>query len=290
MRRPLIRLLRYFGRYSLHVLAAVLLMAVVGAMEAFRLLLIGPIFNQVLNPGSAANSIPLFGNMSAGFDLHRIMPQSLHLHNVLTVVCWALVISTILKGIADYLGTYLVNYAGFGAITDMRDDLYSAVLRRSVAFFQKHSTGTILSTLINDIERVQFATSGVLAESLQQFFTLIFIAALVIKIGGVLSWILLLFIPVVIFSARRIGRRVRHTTRSGQDKLADIQNILHETITGNRIVKAFVMERWELARFRAAARKLFRANLRSVAAQSISSPLMDIVGAFGVALLLFLGR
>ena len=83
-----------------------------------------------------------------------------------------------------------------------------------------------------------------------------------IVLGGKLAWVLLLFIPVIMISARKIGRRVRTTTRRGQDKLAEIQNILHETITGNRIVKAFSMESWEIARFRSAAQRLFRANLR----------------------------
>src|SRR6202023_3643156 len=66
--------------------------------------------------------------------------------------------------------------------------------------------------------------------------------------------------------------------------------ILHETITGNRMVKAFSSENWEISRFRNAARRLFRANLRSVAAAAISSPLMDIFGMVGVALLLLFGR
>ena len=101
---------------------------------------------------------------------------------------------------------------------------------------------------------------------------------------------LLLFIPFIIFSAGRLDGAFAHTTRSGQDKLADIQNILHETITGNRIVKAFSMESWEIARFRQAAHRLFKANLRSVAAAAISSPLMDIFGAIAIALLLLLGR
>ena len=101
---------------------------------------------------------------------------------------------------------------------------------------------------------------------------------------------LLLFILVVISSARRIGRSVRKTTRKGQDKLAEIQNILHETITGNRIVKAFGMELWEMNRFRRAAKRLFSANLRSVSVQAISSPLMDALGSVAIALLLLLGR
>ena len=75
-----------------------------------------------------------------------------------------------------------------------------------------------------------------------------------------MAWLLLLFVPVVISSARRIGTRgVRQTTRKGQDKLAEIQNILHETITGNRIVKAFGMELWEMNRGFAGRRgRLFR--------------------------------
>jgi subfamily B ATP-binding cassette protein MsbA len=112
----------------------------------------------------------------------------------------------------------------------------------------------------------------------------------VIVLGGSLSWILLLFVPVILYSSRKIGSRVRHTTRHGQDKLAEIQNILHETITGNRIVKAFNTENWEISRFRNAAQRLFRANLRSVAAAAVSSPLMDIFGMIGVALLLLFGR
>ena len=85
--------------------------------------------------------------------------------NAWTAVAFALVASTILKGICDYSGTYLVNHAGFGMITDLRDDLYNAIIRRSSAFFSKHTTGTILSAIINDIERVQYAMSTSLRNS-----------------------------------------------------------------------------------------------------------------------------
>jgi subfamily B ATP-binding cassette protein MsbA len=281
------RLLFYVRRYALQAIASVVLLAAVGLLDAFRLLLIGPIFNTVLNPKSPGRDLALFGGRFQ-FNLQQLVPS--HLHNPWSMVAYALIASTLLKGICDYAGTYLVNYAGFGMITDMRDDLYQAILRRSVQFFQSHATGTILSTVINDIERVQYAMSSVLSEFLQQLFTLIFTACVVVMVGGKLAWVLLLFVPVVISSARRVGRSVRHTTRHGQDKLAEIQNILHETITGNRIVKAFTMERWEMTRFKEAARRLFHANLSSVRAQAISSPLMDVIGAIAIALLLKLGR
>ncbi|HEY0786882.1 MAG TPA: ABC transporter ATP-binding protein [Acidobacteriaceae bacterium] len=286
----ILRLLGYLRHYWLQAFSAVLLMACVGLLEAFRVLLIGPIFDNVLHPGASHRRVPLLASLGTRlhFDLNWVVPH--RVHNEWTMVALALVTSTLLKSICDFAGTYLVNYAGFGMITDLRDDLYETILRRSVSFFQKHATGTLLSTLVNDVERVQYAMSSVLSDFLQQFFTLLFTLVVVIALGGRLAWLLLIFVPVVIGSVRKIGRDVRTTTRGGQDKLAEIQNILHETITGNRIVKAFNMERWELKRFRSAARRLFRANLRSVRAQALSSPLMDAIGAIAIALLLLVGR
>src|SRR5271166_4120014 len=288
--RQLTRLVRYALPYWWQVLSSVVLMAAVGALDAFKYLLVRPIFDRVLNPASGSKEIQLFTIPGTHHvvSLQDFVPS--HFTNAWNIVAFALVASTILKGICDYAGTYLVNHAGFGMITDLRDDLYNAILRRSAAFFARHTTGTLLSTIVNDIERVQYAMSTVLAESLQQFFTFLFVAVVVVVLGRNLSWVLLLFVPIIIYSSRKIGSRVRHTTRHGQDKLAEIQNILHETITGNRIVKAFNMENWEISRFRRAAQRLFRANLRSVAAAAISSPLMDIFGMIGVALLLLLGR
>lgn len=288
--RQLTRLIRYVAPYWWPVGASVLLMAAVGLLDAFRLLLIGPIFDRVLNPGAQSREMQLFTVPGSGHPIYLQQFVPSHFQNPWTVVAFALVAATVLKGICDYAGTYLVNYAGFGMITDLRNDLYDSILQRSAAFFHRHTTGTLVSTIVNDVERVQYAMSSVLAEFLQQFFTFLFTALVVVALGRKFAWILVLFVPVIIFSAGRIGRRVRHTTRRGQDKLADIQNILHETITGNRIVKAFSMERWEIARFRKAAQRLFRANLRSVAAIAISSPLMDIFGAIAIALLLLLGR
>ena len=288
--RQLTRLIRYVFPFLPQLLPGVLLLAAVGFLEAFRLMLLKPVLDRVLNPASGSENIILFTIPKIGRPVYLQSFVPAHFHNAWTIVAYALVAATVVKGIFDYVGTYLVNHAGFGMITNLRNDLYNSVLRRSAAFFTKHTTGTLISTIINDIERVQYAMSSVLADSLQQVFTFVFTAVAVVILGRDLAWVLLLFIPGIVASAVRIGRRVRSTTRRGQDQLADVQNILHETITGNRIVKAFGMESWEVARFRKAAQRLFRANLRSVAAAAISSPLMDIFGAVAVALLLLLGR
>ncbi len=276
--------------YGLLILLSTLLMAVVGAMAAFRILLIKPVLNNVLSATSSPDHVLVFpiGNSGRVVDLQWMVPH--HFHNAWTVVAVALIGSAVVKSLCDYLGTLAANKAGFGMITDLRNDLYDSLLRRSMSFFQKHTTGTLLSTLINDVERVQAAMSTVLSDMLQQVFTLMFMIGAVVLVGGKMAWVLLIFVPVIVSSARRIGRNVRRTTRRGQDKLAEIQNLLHETITGNGIVKAFGMETWEQTRFRGAAERLLHANMRSVAVQSVSSPLMDALGAVAIALLLYLGR
>jgi len=288
--RRIWRLLAYVRPYALYSVLALVLMALVGALAGFRILLIKPIMDKVLQPEGINQNILRFNlpYTQRMLNLQWLVPS--HFHNAWTIVAYALVASAVLKSLCDYAGTYLVNYAGFRMITDLRNDLYNAILRRSTAFFQRNTTGTLLSTLINDIERVQTAMSTVLADFLEQFFTFIVLIFVVIALGHRLAWILLIFIPVIVSSARRIGRRVRTTTRSGQDKMAEIQNILHEAISGHGIVKAFTMEAWEMTRFRKAARRLFRANLKSASVQAISSPLMDLLGVVAIALLLLLGR
>jgi subfamily B ATP-binding cassette protein MsbA len=290
--KNLLRLLGYGLPFSLEWLPGVILLALVGVLDTFRTILFQPIFDQVLRPDAPEGPILLGIPHSSRwhFDLRALIPHFMHLHNPWAVVAFALVISTLAKGLCDYLGTYLINYAGFGLITDLRNHLYEATLRRSASFFHRHATGTILSTLINDVDKVQTAVSSVIGDFLQQLFTFLFGLILVIRLGGQLSWALLLFVPVVITSSRKIGREVRTRTRTGQDKLAEIQNILHETVTGNRIVKAFSTELWEVLRFKSAASRLFRANLRSVRIQSISSPLMDTLGAIAIAAFLLIGR
>src|SRR5208282_6846502 len=195
--KKFLRLLRYGLPYSLQWFPGVLLLAAVGALDTFRVLLFQPIFDQVLRPDAPEGPILLGVPRSDWhFDLRLFVPHFLHMHNAWTVVAFALVTSTIVKGLCDYTGTYLVNYAGYGTITDLRNHLFEATMRRSSSFFHKHPTGTILSTLINDVDKVQTALSSVLGEFLQQFFTFIVGLVLVIRLGGYLSWALLLFIPV----------------------------------------------------------------------------------------------
>src|SRR5579863_10593826 len=129
------RLLGFGAPYTLQWVPGVLLLAAVGLLDALRMAFFVPILGVVLQPNNPSNALPLFPTASPRwrFDVHSFVPSWLHMHNAWVVVAFALISSTVIKGICDYLGTYLVNYAGFGLVTDMRNHLYEAIMRRSVS-------------------------------------------------------------------------------------------------------------------------------------------------------------
>jgi len=107
--KNLLRLLRYGLPYSIEWLPGVVLLAMVGVLDTFRTLLFQPIFDQVLRPDAPEGPILLgVPNSAWHFDLRALIPHFLHVHNAWDVVAYALIVSTVGKGLCDYLGTYLV--------------------------------------------------------------------------------------------------------------------------------------------------------------------------------------
>jgi subfamily B ATP-binding cassette protein MsbA len=289
--RELWRLMRYVRPYSGRLALAVLLMAGVGVFEALTALLIGPVFDRVLNPQSQGDGILLvtIPYVNYALDLRHWAPEALH--NVWTVVAFAILAVTLGKALFEYAAAYLVHYIGFAVISDLRNQVYEKIIRQSVRFFKEHSTGKLMSAIINDIEKIQLAVSHLLADFLRQSFTLAGMVAVLLLLDPKLAAVALpLLVAVVLYAASKIGRRVRKSSRTSQDNVADLSQILQETISGNRIVKAFGMERWEVRRFREAARRLFQVNLRYVRAQALTSPLMELLGGVMIVILLAVGR
>ncbi len=291
--REFLRLLRFVARYTLQFLAALALMATSGGLDAGVALLATPVVDKLLNPASGGGPILLLMPRPPLLDhpvyLNRFIPAGF-VHNPASIIALAVVVFVLVKAVSGYGGVYLLNYVGYSAITDLRNALFEKLIHQPAAFFQRHATGRLMSTVINDIERIQFALSTSLADSVKQVFTLLFFSLLLL----VLDWKLALYVgvltPLVVVPTAWLGKHVRRTTRRSQDEIADVQHILHESVTGNRIVKAFSMEGREIARFRDAARRLLRINLRYVLQQGISSPLMEVMGVLTAILVLLYAR
>ena len=146
--RELTRLLRYSRPYFPHLSASVVLMMIVGAAQGLTALLIGPIFDRVLNPASADVPVMLFAIpvIQRAIYLDDILPFPLH--NVWTMVAVAILLVFLIKGLCDYAGNYLINYVGFSAVTDLRQSVFDRVLRQDAHFFEDVSTARIMSSIM----------------------------------------------------------------------------------------------------------------------------------------------
>lgn len=284
------RLLGLIRAYIPLFIVAIVLMAVVGACEAGYALLIKPIFDRVLMAGHSTARILLFHLPFHGRPvyLQDFLPG--HIRDPLTAIAIALIGVTLIKGICAYFGTYSVNFIGQSVVRDLRNMVYTKLIKQSMAFFTQNSTGRLMSTVMNDIDRIQDAVSNVTAAFLKQSFTLIGLLMVIFWFDWRLALISLILVPLVVFPSANIGRYIRTHSRKSQDKMADITNILQETFTGIRIVKAFGMEDFEGNKFKAATRRLLRVNLRWVRAYALTQPLMELLGAVTIAGLLLYAR
>jgi len=284
------RLLSFLRPYSFRFFLAVGLMAVVGACEALTALLIKPIFDRVLAPDGEVARILLFRipHLNHSVYLQDFVP--LRFHNVWTVVAVAIIAVAFAKGVSEFLATYFINFIGHSVVRDMRNLLYTRIIEQSISFFSRNSTGRLMSTITSDIERIQYAVSQTAADMLKQSFTLVGLVAVIFYFDWKLALASMVLIPLVVVPSANIGRYIRRSSRSSQDKMAELNNVLQETFTGIRIVKAFAMEAVEVAKFKAATRRLLGASLRWVRAQAASSPLMEVLGAITIAGLLLYER
>lgn len=286
----LARLLRYTRPYTGRLSFAVFLMALVGLAEGATALLIRPVIDRVLSPAAPDSLLPLlqipFTNHT--IYLHSFFPSNIR--HVWTVFAISLVVLYLAKGVAEYFGNTLIQYVGHAAITDLRNQVYARIIRQPIGFFSHHATGRLMSAVINDVERVRGALSEWLADFFRQSFTLLFLFCVLLIFDWKLTLVSFLLIPLIVFPVARLGRRIRGATHASQERLGDLSQILQETAAGNRVVKAFGMEPFELDKFRATARRLLRENMRWIRAHAVTSPLMELLGAIVLALLLWYAR
>ena len=204
-------------------------------------------------------------------------------------VALAIIVLYVAKGLFSYFSTYLMSYVGQRTVMDLRNRLYRHMLRQSVDFFSAKSTGTLMSHITTDVERIQQSVSQAVGDLMMQGFAVLGYAALLFYYDWALAALSLLGAPLVIYPLVRLGRRLRKTSDTGLQRWRDISNILQETISGSRIVKAFRMEEFETKRFAEASEGLFKTNMRITEVVSLLPPLMELVGGVAVAAAIWYG-
>jgi subfamily B ATP-binding cassette protein MsbA len=232
-----------------------------------------------------------YGASSAGlaYLIKPVFDDVLLQHLRLGRIAGLIVVLYLAKGLFSYFATYLMSWVGQRTVMDLRNRLYQHVIRQSVGFFKRKPTGTLISHLTNDVEKIQLAVSEAVGDLLMQGFALFGYGALLFYYDVWLALGCLTTAPLAVYPLVTLGRKLRRTSDTGLARWRDITNILHETITGSRIVKAFRMEAFETERFERATDRLFRTNMRITRVISILPPIMELVGGIGLAAAIWYG-
>jgi ATP-binding cassette, subfamily B, bacterial MsbA len=283
------RLLSYVRPYGFRLAIGVVLVAFVALAEGLVAFMARIAWDFVLTPTAASSQLPLF-TIPGGrtIFLNEFFPA--RIHNVWTIFSLTLLVLFVSKGIAEYLGVTQIQYVGHAAITNLRNQVYGRIIRQPIAFFQHHPAGRMLSAVINDIEKTRIALSEYLADLFQKSFTLLVFIAVMLYIDWKMTLAVGVVLPLIVLPVGKFGRKIRQSAENSQTRLGELSQILQETITGNRIVKAFGMENFETRKFRDAARRLLRESMRWARAAAATAPLMDLLGAIVIPLLLLYAR
>ena len=208
---------------------------------------------------------------------------------MLKLIPLAIVGIFLLKGVFDYGQAYLMSHVGQRIIADLREKIYNHLQSLSLSFFTRNPTGVLMSRITNDVSVVQGAVTDAVTGLLKDLFTIIGLVGVVFYRDWRLAIIALVVFPLAVYPIVKFGRKLRSYSSRSQTTMGDISTILLETISGNRIVKAFNMEEYEQKRFARENRKLFSIQMKSVRVRAVSHPLMEVLGGLGIACIVFYG-
>jgi subfamily B ATP-binding cassette protein MsbA len=201
----------------------------------------------------------------------------------------AIVLLFFLKGFFDYGQAYLMNFVGLRVVADIREMLYNHLQNLSLSFFTRTPTGILISRITNDVNLIQASVSNALTGLVKDIFSILGLIGVVFYRDWKLALIAFIIFPLAIIPIKEFGKRLRKFSRKGQQRMGALTTFLHETITGNRIVKAFNMEDYEKRRFAEENTRFFKVMFQRVKVRAISHPLMELLGGIGIAVIIWVG-
>jgi len=189
----------------------------------------------------------------------------------------------------SFLRTYLLSYTGERIVADVRTQVYDHLTSLPVSFFANRRVGELTSRLASDVSVVQTVTTGSITELLRSSLLLIGGVAIIFVTNFRLSLLMLAIVPVVIVSAHLYGRYVRKLSTKVQDRLAEANSVLEETLSAIRIVQSFVREPYERARYRDRIQDSLQLAVKRAVASGGFIAFIILVVYSGIAVVLWFG-
>lgn len=256
------RILNLVKPYWFRMSIAIVLMAIVGSLSGLTAYLVKPVMDGIF--------------VKKNVMMLKILP--------LIVLAVFLV-----RSLCDWGQRYQMRYVGLKIISDLRQKLYDHIQNMSLSFIERSSTGVLMSRITNDVNLLQGAVSAAITSFLKDSFTMIGLVFVVFYQDWRLASLAILILPGAYLLIDKLGKKMRRYSKKCQQAMGDISSIVQELLRGIRVVKAFNSEEYELKKFDRENERIFKYNMRISVVQGLSSPLMELLGAFGIATIIGYG-
>ena len=207
----------------------------------------------------------------------------------LKVLCYTIIGSFLFKNIFLYIKNIALTYIQFNLITKLRVRLYAHLQKMSLSYFDKSQSGALSSIVLNDVSNMRVAFGASFHKLFVEPINIILFVSLLLIINLKLALIAIIIIPlsgaIVIF----IGRSIRRKSKRTAEKIARIMSIMAENLNSIRVVKSFSMESFETDRFTSEQERYYQLIFRRAKLRLISSPIIEMIGAFIGVCLLWIG-
>lgn len=270
--------------YLYRFLMALFFMAMVALFTALFAMIIRPVMDELFIQGGGYITEKSRDIRDLIIRIFNTKPE-----NMVIVLPQLLFLCFLGQSIFTFLSLYFMKTLGLKVVKGIRDRLYIHLINQSIDFLSKSKTGDLVSRISNDIEKVKFAVSETLAVYVRETLTLIALLAVIFY----QDWYMSLFSFIIIPSATVIlvvfGKRVKKRGMQSQEAIGELSNFLTETVAGNKIVKAYNMEAYEIQKFSELNTNHYKINSKIALIYSLSAPIMNVVGGIVAALIFLIG-
>ncbi len=257
-----IRLIQYIKPYLWRVVVAALAAICVGATDGGVAYLIGPVLKRI----STEKDLAIFYLLPIG-----------------------IFVLFLVRGICRFTNDYFIGTAGQLAVQDVRNEIYRRNLRLSLGFFHRETTGGLMSRVMSDVSVMQDGVANIVSGLFRDGISAISLLGVVFYRNWQLAIIAVVVIPLTVYPAQKIGRRIKHLARQGQEKLGGIAGVLQETFSGIKVIKAFGLEQRVAEKFQVINLEFYHYIRRSIKYAALSTPTMELITSIGVAAVIWVG-
>jgi len=246
--------------------------------------LVQPIVDKMFGLGQKVPVETLEKARFLDFIFHNVNEE-----RIIHLVPLLLIIALFGKGLFTFLSSFSMKSIGLKVSKKLRDDLSEHIMYQSNDYFDRMATGELLSRLTNDVDKIQEAVAGSMGDFIRETFVLLALLVGIFFFDWHLAMVAIIITPLAVIPLAVFSRELKKRGRINQIRMADIYRTLHESITGNKIVKAFTMEKFELGKFFRATNNYLKTSIKLAWIWSLSSPFMEFLGGVVGAFILFVG-